>query len=204
MAEEKDTSFKVTDRRKFHSDGTPREQPAGTQEPEVAGEQAAAQAEEPPSNEGASNEGASGNVVSFPGEASRKREQGAAEPSPDPAPPFGTEDREDRAAAVKAAAAAAEQAYNQTNTGRAAHLPEPSFLALTDMLAGEAAMSLGLAQTPDGGRLPVDLETARTMIDMLGMLDQKTRGNLTEEESAVLENVLGYLRMQFVALSRKQ
>ena len=42
------------------------------------------------------------------------------------------------------------------------------------------------------------------MIDMLGMLEQKTKGNLTAEEDNVLENMLAYLRMQFVALSRIQ
>ena len=83
-------------------------------------------------------------------------------------------------------------------------MPEASFLALVDMFAGEAAMNLGMAQTPDGNRLPVDLEAARHWIDMLGMLEQKTKGNLTGEEEAVLENVLAYLRMQFVALSRRQ
>ena len=63
---------------------------------------------------------------------------------------------------------------------------------------------LGMAQTPDGNRTPVDLEAARHWIDMLGMLEEKTRGHLTDEEASVLENVLAYLRMQFVAASRKQ
>jgi hypothetical protein len=72
------------------------------------------------------------------------------------------------------------------------------------MFAAEAAMNLGMAQTPDGGRTPVDFEAARHWIDMLGMLDQKTQGNLTDEEASVLENVLAYLRMQFVAASRKR
>jgi uncharacterized protein DUF1844 len=213
MAEEKDTNYKVTDRRKFNPDGTPRDQSDEPEKSGAASEQKPAQAEQPSpsptasgkdvSGEDASGGAVSGNVVSFPGDASRKREQSAPEPSPAPtAEPMG-EDPE-RAAKIKAAAEAAEQAYNQTSASRAAHLPEPSFLALTDMLAGEAAMCLGLAQTPDGSKLPIDLETARTMIDMLGMLDQKTRGNLTAEESGVLENVLAYLRMQFVALSRNQ
>jgi hypothetical protein len=39
---------------------------------------------------------------------------------------------------------------------------------------------------------------------MLGMLQQKTRGNLSADESNQLENVLAYLRMQYVALSRKR
>lgn len=198
MDEDKDITYKVTDRRKFHSDGTPREQSAEPQTVQVTAEQTLAQAEKP-----SPGESVSGKVVSFPGEASRKREQAAPDPLPAPtSQPAEDVADEERATAVKAAVAAAEQAYGQTKAARAAHLPEPSFLALVDMLAGEAAMCLGLAQAPDGSTLPVDLDTARTMIDMLGMLDQKTKGNLTEEENNVLENVLAYLRMQFVELSR--
>jgi hypothetical protein len=212
MDEEKDGGFRVTDKRKFNPDGTPRDQPAEQQAPASVSEQAVAQPEERSPGEKLSGESPSvesppGNVVSFPGEASRKREQPEPELAPGPSaqPDARTAgDQSDRAAAVKAAARAAEQAYNQTKPNGPSHLPEASFLSLAEMLAGEAAMCLGLAQTPDGGKMPVDLEAARHMIDMLGMLEQKTMGNLTAEESGVLENMLGYLRMQFVGLSRKQ
>ena len=195
MAEEKNSEFRVTDRRKFNPDGSPREESA---EPETtataAVEEAEPQQPEPPPAAAEPD-----NVVSFPGDAARKREQAEAEPTPPP-----DETAADRAESIKAAASAAEQAYNQTKSGRPAQLPEPSFLVLADMLAGEAAMYLGLAQAPDGSKLPVDLETARHMIDMLGMLEQKTKGNLTAEDENVLENILAYLRMQFVALTRRQ
>jgi hypothetical protein len=209
MDEEKDTSFRVTDRRKFNPDGSPRDQAAEPEPPASASEQAVSQSEQslPEAEPRSSDESSPGNVVSFPGEASRKREQPEPEPSPNPAPPPDAQamnDQSARAASVRAAASAAEQANNQMRTNGPSHLPEASFLTLTDMLAGEAAMCLGLAQTPDGSKLPVDLEAARHMIDMLGMLDRKTKGNLNAEESSVLENVLAYLRMQFVGLSRKQ
>ncbi|MEN3336218.1 MAG: hypothetical protein V7641_5583 [Blastocatellia bacterium] len=212
MAEEKDTGFRITDRRKFNPDGSPREQadepeppaapPAPLVEPETA--------ETPPAPESLAD-----NVVSFPGEAARRREPAAppAEPLPvepqlaePPAaePSAGDAANDLRAAQAKAAASAAEQAYNQTRGPQSPQLPEASFLALIDMFAAEAAMNLGMAQTPDGNRTPVDLEAARHWIDMLGMLEAKTRGNLTEEEASVLENVLAYLRMQFVGASRKR
>lgn len=194
MAEEKNSDFKITDRRKFNSDGSPREESAETEVTETATEEAKPQAQEPPPTAAEPD-----NVVAFPGESAKKREQAEAESTPPP-----DESAADRAESIKAAASAAEQAYNQTKSGRPAQLPEPSFLALADMLAGEAAMCLGLAQAPDGSKLPIDLETARHMIDMLGMLEQKTKGNLTSEEDNVLENILAYLRMQFVALSRRQ
>lgn len=205
MEEEKDTSFRVTDRRKFNPDGTPRDQAAEPEPPASASEQPAPRSEQaPPEAEPRpSDESSSGNVVSFPGEASRKREQPESEPSPRPTPPPDAQAMNDQAARA-ASVKAAEQAYNQIRTNGPSRMPEASFLTLVDMLAAEAAISLGLAQTPDGSKLPVDLEAARHMIDMLGMLDQKTKGNLNPEESSVLENMLGYFRMQYVGLSRKQ
>jgi hypothetical protein len=208
MAEEKDTGFRITDRRKFNPDGSPRE---NLDEPETSAAPPVepAAAEPPPAPDSYAD-----NVVSFPGEAARKREPEVppAEPppiepppvEPPPAEPRLAEAPADERAAQAKAASAAEQAYNQTRGPQSPQLPEASFLALIDMFAAEAAMNLGMAQTPDGNRTPVDLEAARHWIDMLGMLEAKTRGNLTDEEASVLENVLAYLRMQFVGASRKR
>jgi hypothetical protein len=217
MAEEKESSFRVTDRRKFNPDGTPRD---FADEPEAAPADTSLTDTAPPASTPpeAAPEPVSDNVVSFPGDAARRRDSEAspasaspasvptaAPPEPPRAEPRATPSADDaRAAQAKAAASAAEQAYNQTRGPQSPSLPEASFLALIDMFAAEAAMNLGMAQTPDGGRTPVDLEAARHWIDMLGMLDQKTQGNLTDEEASVLENVLAYLRMQFVAASRKR
>src|SRR5262249_8802373 len=60
-------------------------------------------------------------------------------------------------------------------------LAEPSFVNLVNMLAMEAALHLGLIENPMGGGRSIDLESARHMIDMLGMLQRKTRGNLIPE-----------------------
>ena len=212
MSEDKETGFKVTDRRKFNSDGSPRDAaPVDHAPAQPAPEPAPELAPEPPVVEEAAEEvaeeAAANTVVSFPGDAAKKRDAAApaAAPSAAPAKEASTDAQDEaRAAQAKAAASAAEQAYNQSAGARPAGVPEASFLVLVDMFAGEAAMNLGMAQTPDGNRLPVDLEAARHWIDMLGMLEQKTQGNLTDEEAGVMENVLAYLRMQFVALSRRQ
>jgi len=202
MAEEKDSGFRITDRRKFNPDGSPRDNVEDAEAP-------AAPPLEPLNVATPSTpESQATNVVSFPGEAGRKREPEAPTAAAPTAEPPAAEPRADaamdaRAAQAKAAASAAEQAYNQMRGPQSPHLPEASFLALIDMFAAEAAMNLGMAQTPDGNRTTVDLEAARHWIDMLGMLEAKTRGNLTDEEASVLENVLAYLRMQFVGASRK-
>jgi hypothetical protein len=74
--------------------------------------------------------------------------------------------------------------------------------ALLVMLYGDAMANLGQAPDPMTGRPHLDLEQARFAIDLLAMLQDKTRGNRTPDESAVLEEMLGALRMGFVKLSQ--
>ena len=101
-------------------------------------------------------------------------------------------------------ASAAQEAYNTERPKEPSSIPDASFLSLLNMLGVQAAMHLGLIQGPEGGTEAVDLEAARHMIDMLGIVEEKSRGNLTKEEEALLENILADLRMQFVALSRRR
>jgi hypothetical protein len=71
-------------------------------------------------------------------------------------------------------------------------------------LATTAAIHLGdLADPQTGERLELNLEGAAQMIEILALLDEKTRGNLTPEERQVLEQVLYELRMRFVEASGK-
>jgi hypothetical protein len=77
-----------------------------------------------------------------------------------------------------------------------------SFTAFIVSLASSAAMHFGDIPDPDGGRRPEpNLEGARQMIDILALLEQKTKGNLTAEERQVLEQVLYELRLRFVEVS---
>ena len=205
MPDERESSFKVTDRRKFNPDGSPRDQVA---EHEVV--PAANESPEPqpgpaePSNASA----ASGfsNVLSFPGDAAKNTETTDASSKAPPSAPASetdpTEAREPAAAGAEAAQDVAEQAFNKAAGPRPAGVPEGSFLNLLNMLAVEAAMHLGMIQPQGQEPLPVDLESARHLIDMLGMLQAKTRGNLTAEEDSLLENILADLRMQFVGVSK--
>ena len=77
---------------------------------------------------------------------------------------------------------------------------ELSFTAFVLSLATTAAIHFGDMADPQTGQ-PVEpnLEGASQMIEILSLLDQKTRGNLTAEERQVLEQVLFELRMRFVA-----
>ena len=80
--------------------------------------------------------------------------------------------------------------------------PQLSFTAFVLSLASTAAIHFGDLPDPVSGKPgEVDLDGAAQMIEILNLLDQKTRGNLTAEERQVLEQVLYELRMRFVTAS---
>jgi len=65
-------------------------------------------------------------------------------------------------------------------------------------LASTALIALGKMPGPDGQEHPLDLETARHLIDVLGMLEQKTKNNLDEAEQKLLQSLIYDLRVAFV------
>ena len=73
----------------------------------------------------------------------------------------------------------------------------PAFLDLVALLAEPVALYLGDAQTPDG-QSHENLDAARLHIDLLDVLREKTAGNLSAQESGILEDVLYRLRMRYV------
>lgn len=75
------------------------------------------------------------------------------------------------------------------------------FVEMVMMQAQQAAMFLGQMPAPDGSQPEPNLEYARLFIDQLEMLQEKTRGNLSSEESQVLGGVLSDLRLAFVKAS---
>ncbi len=82
----------------------------------------------------------------------------------------------------------------------ASALGVPRFLDLVQSLQMGAMVGLGLLQGPDGKRPPVDLPGAKDAIDLLGILQEKTKGNLTKEEEEVLREGLYHLRMGYMAM----
>ena len=82
-------------------------------------------------------------------------------------------------------------------------LPEGNFAALISMLTTQAFFALGALQVKGQERKEPDLELAKYNIDMLETLEEKTKGNLTEDEKAVLENTLGQVRMAYVQIAEQ-
>lgn len=83
-------------------------------------------------------------------------------------------------------------------------MPTPSLSTLLTSLGVQALAALGLAPLPGKDKPQVDLETARYLIDTISMLQEKTQGNRTPEESAALEALLHELRMGFFAVHQSQ
>jgi len=77
------------------------------------------------------------------------------------------------------------------------------FIEFVMMQAQNAALFLGQIPNPQTGKGEVNLELAKMFIDQLVMIQEKTRGNLTNEETAVLRNTLSNLQMAFVEVSRQ-
>ncbi len=78
-------------------------------------------------------------------------------------------------------------------------MPPASLEMLLTMFASEAMIALGQLPNPANNQMSISLDHARYAIDMLEMLQEKTKGNLEPNEEKMLEDLLHQLRMLFVA-----
>src|SRR2546421_9501565 len=91
------------------------------------------------------------------------------------------------------------EVQTSTNAGELAQ----RFIEFVMMQAQNAALFLGQIPNPQTGKGEVNLDVAKMFIDQLAMIQEKTRGNLSNEESAVLRNTLSNLQMAFVEVSKE-
>lgn len=77
--------------------------------------------------------------------------------------------------------------------------PEPDFNFFITTLSLQASIALGQAENPATNKKEEDLVQAKFLIDTLGMLKEKTKGNLTAEETNLLENLLYELRLLYIS-----
>lgn len=102
--------------------------------------------------------------------------------------------------------AEAKQAESQSkpaDDAQAMQLPPASFPFLITTLATQAMTALGQGPDPSESKPVVRLELAKHHIDTLGVLQEKTKGNLDKEEASMLDDVLHQLRMLFVAIQNQ-
>lgn len=80
-------------------------------------------------------------------------------------------------------------------------MPEVSFNLHVFHLASQVGIALGETENPMSGERSTDLAVARFLIDTLAMLEEKTRGNRSQEEELYMQGVLTNLRMAYVSKS---
>jgi len=102
---------------------------------------------------------------------------------------------------ILAAKEKAEKEKEQEEKPARGPLPQGNFAALISMLTTQALFALGLLQVKGQEKREPDLELAKYNIDMLETLEEKTKGNLTQEEETVLSNTLNELRMGYVKIA---
>jgi hypothetical protein len=159
IMQDEQPNFKVTDRRLFNADGSPRDLPPEEKPaPKVVATEAAAAAP-------------------------------AAEAHAAP-------ERE-----VTTQAESAPQAEEEFTEEDLAEARDPaSFVSFIMSIASNAASALGMMEHPVTHQREVDVELGKHWIDVLGMLQKKTAGNLTAQEKRMIEGLLSDLRMQYVSL----
>lgn len=121
-------------------------------------------------------------------------------PKPTPPPPAA----EPQPAAQPAADAEAADEHGDYTADDGEEIPgaqDPaSFVNFLSMLATNAATALGAVPNPATGKRSLDLDTGKYWLDVLGMVKEKTNGNLHAQEARLLDGLLSDLRMQYVHL----
>ncbi len=187
---EQNKPFVITDRRKFTSDGEPR--PDADPSPEKE------RNDPPPAPPAAAAPAAGPVAVESTGSAG---EDDAASPESADKPPALTAEQSDQArSAYQQTADRLDTAIRAANPGMD-HPPAMSFEQIIHSVYMSAIMQLGGA-TPEGQQPQVDLMGARQSVDMLGVLAEKTKGNLTPDEARLLDNALFELRMGFLEITQ--
>jgi hypothetical protein len=90
----------------------------------------------------------------------------------------------------------------QTGTTKSGELSQ-RFIEFIMMQAQNAALFLGQIPNPQTGKGEVNLDLAKIFIDQLAMIQEKTRGNLSNEEEQILRSTISNLQMVFVEVSQQ-
>jgi hypothetical protein len=114
---------------------------------------------------------------------------------------FRTGHSEDETAQAGQATQASDSATAEPQPAR--EMPNPTFGDLVAMLSAQAMMFLGLIPNPATQKAEIQLPTARFFIDMIGILEEKTAGQLSKQESQILDDTLHQLRMEYMQRSTK-
>lgn len=195
---EKEPQFTVTDRRKFTLEGELRDEdakkstsaPPQTESGPVA--DTAPKAEKSPV---AATPFQSGPEASAMGDEDQESEDEAEDEIAEPS----AEESAQQGRDYQASSRQLDEILRQADTGAPANLPM-NFDRLVQSIYMTAAMQMGAGTAPNE-QPRIDILGARQSIDMLGVLEEKTRGNLTDEEKRLLQSALFDLRMSFLEIT---
>ena len=171
--EEKETEFKVSDRRRFDESGQVKEEQEGA---EKAGEEA-----------GRSSEGRPDGKVEEEKVEDKGEEAGGGE---------------GKKRSLRDRIFGAKEKEGEPLAKEGVPLPEMNFTMFILSLSQSAFIHLGEIPDPISNEKRKDLPMAKQTIDILGMLKEKTKGNLTKDEDGFLESILYDLRMRYVKETR--
>ncbi len=176
--DEDNGGFRVVDRRRFDADGSDRNEDGTSPEADPA------PAEASPENSERTAK-ASAPPDSQPPETGSIPPEGSASASTDPS------------------ASAAPAGGPAGPAGAPEEPPVPTFSSLILSLSTQALFSLGeIVESPDA-EPRIDLMAGKQLIDLLGVLQEKTTGNLDPDESELMERILYDLRLRFVEIARR-
>jgi len=180
--DEKQPTFTVTDRRKFTLDGDLRDDaPAAEERDERLQEKKPAASEK---------------VVTMPSREEPAPELATEEPEEDQEmPQFSAKETAEQHAAYAESSKQIDEMLEQANPGMAP-TAAISFEHIIQSFYVSAMIAMGAGAEP-GQKARIDILGARQSIDMLSLLQEKTKGNLTPKEEAMLRNVVFELRMMF-------
>lgn len=190
MAEKKSDTFTVTDRRKFTIEGEVR--------PDAPREEETVAAPEPPAPE---PKKAESNVKEFP---KREVEAPSAQDEPAEADAISAEEKRASMDAYKQSSNSIDEhlADQLKKEGRSAKDFEMTFEKLVASLYTTAIMQLGLDPASGQMKYQPDIIAARQTVDMLSILQEKTKGNLDAKETRLLDNILYELRMAYIEITK--
>ncbi len=202
------SEFTVSDRRKFTAEGELREEPTST----PAGETAEVPADKPAAEKASEKTREAEKVVSMPRREEPQREAAAPGADGRPGPdgqaeaaeqaeekPITAEESAQQHAAYRASSEQLDQMLKQANPNMEASGPA-TFEHVIQSMYLSAMIAMG-AGTEPGQKPRVDILGARQSIDMLGVLQEKTKGNLSEREQRMLQSALFELRMMFLEIT---
>jgi hypothetical protein len=189
---EKEPQFVVTDRRKFTAEGELRDGAESSPAEETVKVAEAAPAAQPPVE-------AAGPRLVPPVESAAQDEEAEEYRNEEGGPPPTAEEAAEQHIAYKESSRVLDDMLRSANPGMPA-AQEATFEQLVQSIYLSAIVQMGGAAKP-GEQPRVDVVGARQNVDILGVLADKTKGNLTDRESRLLQNALFDLRMMFLELT---